>query len=367
MVLDAWDETNNGAVVSTRRFADLLRQRGHAVTIYATGKPAPHKVVLPELRIPFAGGIMGKMRFPFARADRAILRDAVATHDVLHSQFPFWLGIRATAMAREAGVPVVSSFHVQAEHLLYNVGIRWEPAVHALYRLFIRYGHDRSDHVICPSAFAEAEIRRHGLRAPTTVISNGLPPEYRPVPPEARPDFGGKRVVLSVGRLAREKRQDLLLEAVRRSRHEKEIQLVLIGAGPLRAELEERGRTLTNPPRFLYLPTLELIPYYGAADLCVHAAEVEVECMSVLEAMGCGCPCLIARSPKSATSQFAISDGFLFEHGSLEDLSARLDHWLDRPAELRAAGEAYRRAAEAYRIERSVERLLDVYRSVVRR
>ena len=33
--------------------------------------------------------------------------------------------------------------------------------------------------------------------------------------------------------------------------------------------------------------------------------------MSVLEAMACGLPCLIARSPLSATPQFALSESFL--------------------------------------------------------
>jgi len=365
MVLDAWDETNNGAVVSTQRFAALLRERGHTVTIYATGKPGPHKVVLPPLRIPIAERVMEQMRVPFAWPDRGILGKAVASHDVMHVQLPFYLGMRAIGIARRAHLPVVTTFHVQAEHLLYNVGIRNEAAVERVYRFFVRAVYERSDHVICPSAFAEAEIRRHGLRAPTTIISNGLPPEYRPIPREQRPDFGDKLVVLSVGRLAREKRHDVLLKAVRRSRHERRIQLVLIGAGPTRDEIEAQGRALTNPPVFLYLKPLEIIPYYNAADLCVHAAEVEVECMSVLEAMGCGCPCLIARSPRSATGQFAISEEFLFQHGSLDELSQRLDYWLDRPRELREAGEAYRRAAQRYRIELSVEELLGVYRTVV--
>jgi 1,2-diacylglycerol 3-alpha-glucosyltransferase len=364
MVLDSWDDANNGAVVSTRRLSALLRERGHTVTIFASGKPAPHKVVLPDFRIPIFGDVMEKMRFRFAWPDRRILRQALASHDLLHVQLPFYLGIRAIGMARKAGVPVVSTFHVQAEHLLYNIGIRNQRMVDWVYRFFLWAAYNRSDHVVCPSVFAEEEIRRYGLRVPTTVISNGLPPEYRPIPRELWPNFGGKLVVLSVGRLAREKRQDLLIEAVRRSRYESRIQLVLIGAGPMRAELEGLGKSLTNPPLFLYLPPHELIPYYNAAELCVHAAEVEVECMSVLEAMGCGCPCLIARSPKSATSQFALSGAFLFQHGSLEELSQRLAYWLDRPEELRKAGRAYQRASEHYRIEVSLEKLLAVYGAV---
>ena len=64
----------------------------------------------------------------------------------------------------------------------------------------------------------------------------------------------------------------------------------------MREELEERGKGLTNPPVFRFLKTEELVHWYSAGSLCVHASEVEVECMSVLEAMACGLPCLIADS-----------------------------------------------------------------------
>ena len=367
MVLDAWDDSRAGAVVSTRRFAGLLRERGHSVTIVAAGRPEPGKVALPQFRVPFFAGIMRKMRYSFAWPKRRILGEVLSRQDVVHVMAPFFLGVRAVTLAYRAGVPVVASFHVQAEHLLHNVGIRNRAMVARVYRLFLRTVYDRADHVVCPSPFAVRELRRYGLRAPATVISNGLPPQYRPLPRAEWPDLGGKLLVLSVGRLAQEKRHDLTIEAIRRSRHERRIQLVIIGDGPLRRRLEERARGLANPPRFLYLPTPELIPWYSAADLYVHAAEVELECMSVLEAMGCGAPCLIARSPLSATSQFAISDDFLFPAGDREALTARLDWLLEHPEVLGEARARVRKAAEAYGIDRSLERLLGVYAEVASR
>lgn len=367
MVLDVWDDPNNGAVVSAQRFTRLLRERGHEVTVVAGGRPEPGKVALPWIHVPFFDGLMRRMRFLFARPDRRALAEVISRSDVVHAQFPFPLGIRAVALARRAGVPVVTSFHVQAEHLLHNVGLRSRTLVAWVYRFFVRAFYQPSDHVVCPSPFAEREIRRYGLRAPATVISNGLPPEYRPVPRSVWPDLGGKFLVLSVGRLAREKRHDLTIEAIRHSRHEARIQLVVMGDGPLRRELEERARGLTNPPRFTYLPSHELIPWYSAADLDVHAAEVEVECMSVLEALGCGAPCLIARSPLSATPQFAVSDRFLFEAGNREELTARIDWLVEHPEALREARARAREVADGYRIEISLERLLGVYREVVER
>lgn len=365
MVIDAWDEANNGAVVSTRRFVDLLRERGHTVEVLATGAPMPGKVPFKSWVIPTPGNIMEKMRLPFAYPDRAILEPALLRQDIIHNQFPFWLGMRAIKLARKAGIPVVSTFHVQAEHLLHNVGLRSPTLVDWTYQFFLGTTYNRSDAVVCPSAFAERELRAYGLTVPTAVISNGVPPEYRPLPRGECERFEGRFTVLTVGRLAREKRHDLLIEAIRMSRHEKEIQLVALGDGPLKDRLVEQGKVLTHPPIFRWLKPHELIRYYGGADLCVHAADVEVECMSVLEAMACGLPCVIADSPLSATPQFAISDEFLFPAGSREALTARIDRWIEDPEGLARARVAYREAAQGYRVEASLEKLLALYEQVL--
>ena len=219
MVIDSWDDAANGAVVSTRRFTDLLRAQGHTVTILAAGEPAPGKVVLPTFYIPFANGIMRKMRLPFAWPSRRTVEDLLTRQDVVHIQFPFYLGIRTITLARARGLPIVSTFHVQAEHLLYNIGIRNQGWVERIYRFFLRTVYERSDAVVCPSAFAEAELEDPG---PAGENHRHLQRRSAPLPAGAArrgsvPDFGERFVLLSVGRLAREKRHELVIDAVRRS------------------------------------------------------------------------------------------------------------------------------------------------------
>ena len=68
--------------------------------------------------------------------------------------------------------------------------------------------------------------------------------------------------------------------------------------------------------------------YYNMADLYVHAADIEVECMSAMEAMACGKPLLISDSEKSATKQFALDSRSLFTAGNAEDLTSRIDYWI---------------------------------------
>jgi glycosyltransferase involved in cell wall biosynthesis len=159
----------------------------------------------------------------------------------------------------------------------------------------------------------------------------------------------------------------VLIEAVRSSRHEPRVQLVILGDGPLRDRLRALASSLTNSAVFDCLPAPELIPYYTDADLHVHTAEVEVEGMAVLEAMGCGLPCLIATSPTSATAQFARSAPFRFPAGSSKALTASIDHWIEHPDELAAARADHSEAARNYHIDTSVDRLLGVYQKVLSR
>src|SRR5262249_50432503 len=126
MVIDEWDDASNGGVVSTQRFTKLLRQRGHVVTVIAGGRAAAGKIGLPPFYLPLVENRMRQMRFMFAWPKRQVLKAAFARQDLIHVQTPFYLGMQAITMARKAGLPVVSSFHVQAENVLHNIGIRSE-------------------------------------------------------------------------------------------------------------------------------------------------------------------------------------------------------------------------------------------------
>ena len=221
--------------------------------------------------------------------------------------------------------------------------------------------YNRSSMVICPSKFAENELRYYGLEAPATVISNGLLPMFRPVPVERDPAHAGKFIILSVGRNAPEKRQGFIIQAIGKSKYRDKIQLILAGEGPLREKLQESARELPNPPVFLTLTSEELVKYYNMADLYVHAANVEVECMTVLEGMGCGLPPLIADSPKSAASQFALDDRSLFEWDNLGQLSEKIDYWVDHPVELQQVRKLYHESAQHFLIGKSYDKLVEVY------
>jgi len=369
-VTDIWDGgVRNGGAVSARRFVAALRRRMD-VTVVTTGDPGEARadhLILPSFYVPGFRRVMREMGFPFAWPNRAVLEEVFRGSDVVHVQFPFALGMRSASLARRLGLPLVAAFHVQPENLSYNVGLRSERLDATVYRLFLRTLYDKADEVVCPSPFARDELVRHGLRGPVEVISNGIADGFRPGPAERFERHRGRFLVLAVGRLAREKRLDVVVEGVRRSRNAGRIQLVVTGRGPESDRVARLGSALPVPAEVTFVPDGDVVRLMRTADLLVHASEVELEGMAVLEAMGCGLPALVADAPLSASRQFAASPDFLFRPGDPGDLAAHLDLLLESPGRIAAARERCLALAPAFAFEESVRRLEDVYRRAAAR
>ena len=361
-VIDTIDDSRNGAVISTQRFIRLLRKEGNEVRIVSTGKEEENKVSLREF-YPFIGKkIMQQMKFAFARPDKKRMVEAFKGADIIHNQFPFYLGYRAIGIARELNIPVASTFHVQAEQIVYNAGLRKKFLVSFIYWLFVKFIYNRSDIVICPSPLAGEEIRKRGCRRPIVVISNGVSGEYRPLNGLSKEQE--TFTILTVGRNAAEKRQEMILRAVANSKHREKIRLVIVGEGPLRERLEKlNSDLLSNTAQFYYLPPEEIIPFYNKANLYVHASTVEVECMTALEAMACGLPLLVANAEFSAAKQFALNDKHLFT--TQDELTQKIDYWFEQRNELYKAGLEYLTLADQYRLENSYALLKGAYANII--
>jgi glycosyltransferase involved in cell wall biosynthesis len=360
-VTDTFEDGESGGTISALRFVQALR-REHEVTVLATGgRPGPGRVVLPGFQLPLHA--MRANRFTMGVPRRALLAPAIERADVVHLQFPFWVSFAALACARRAGVPVLAAFHLQPENMLWNVGVRSPRLVRALYRFWVRRFYDGADAVLCPTPFAESLLRRHGLRVPTFVVSNGVSPSIRRRALPRDPAF----TIMMVGRLAPEKRHDVVLEAIARSRHADRIRLVIAGAGPLEQDIRRRGSALVHPPEMTGFITdpARLERLYNTASLFVHASDVEIEGMAVLEAMSCGLPVLVADSPDSASARLVPGPDCRFAGGDAADLAARIDHLIEHPEELARLRERVYRAAQGYSFDASVRRLVDVYRRVI--
>lgn len=363
-ICDTLHTTAGGGVMSAEYVVERLRRDHEVVCLSADGEGA-----LPTLRLPIRA--LREMHFVLAVPDRERVRRMLESVDVVHLQLPFWLSFTALAEARKLGLPVVAGFHFQPENAFHNVGIHSTTLNELVYRLMVTRFYDRVDAVVCPTPFAEAKLRDHGLKAKSFVISNGVPPDVARASAHAAPHIvpgrGDPFFILAVGRLAAEKRQEIIVEAVRLSRHRDRIRLVLCGTGPCEAELKERALALPNGAEIGFLPRDALLADLARADLFVHASDVELEGMAVLEAMSAGLPSLIADAPESAASALALNDDFRFPAGDALALSRKIDALIDDPAKLEAARGPYRARAHEYDFGASVRKLVEVYRWAVER
>ena len=326
---------------------EYLKAR-HKVTVISTGKAESGKIVLPQFYLPFAKKQMLEMGFLFAWPKHKVLENAFKNADLIHIQFPFLLGYKALKIARSMGKPVVMGFHVQPENLMWNIGLNFDWLNAAIYRLFINSFYNKGDLILAPSSLGKAMLEKFGLRTPVEVVSNGLPAQFKPGNFRPHTEFEDKFVILMVGRLATEKRHNLVIRAIKQSKYSDKIQLVVTGKGPLLEELQKLGDTLPNPAQFTYISQDELIRLFNNAQLFVHASEIELEGMAVMEAIGCGLPALIANSNTSASNQFALNEQFLFAAGNVEQLTARINYWYENPEKLKAARRNYLKKAEQY-------------------
>jgi glycosyltransferase involved in cell wall biosynthesis len=362
---DLLDGAGNGGVMSARRFVAALREH-HDVTALTTGPASDGRASLPAFTLPPFGRVMREMGFVFAWPHRPTLERVIGEADVLHVQFPFLLGVRAIAVARRLGTAVVAASHLQPENMFLNIGLRSPRLAEWTWRLFLRTVYQRADVVICPSDFARGELLRRGLTVPTEVISNGIAPRFAPDPAERAARHAGRFLVLSVGRLAREKRLDVVIEGVRRSRHAGRLQLVIAGRGPEARRLRARAASLPLPAEVSFVSDDELLRLLRTADLLLHASELELEGMAVLEALGCGLPALIADAPLSAARHLALSEDLLFAAGDPDDLARKLDALLDEPARLGVLRARALETARGLSLAASAARLEAVYQRVAR-
>jgi len=371
LVVDTFGINNNGTTISAIRFSKSLAERGHTVRIVACGDPDHSGIdpeygyelfYVPELVVPIASWMAYKQNTLFAKPVKSVLEKAIKGADIVHIYQPWPLGWKAERIARKLGVPSIAAFHIQPENITYNIGLGWFPlAAHFIYYLLYLIFYRRFSHIHCPSKFIATQLRCHGYRAQLHVISNGIDPDFCPSSIRKKGTYTTFNVLM-IGRLSAEKRQDVLIRAVQRSRNAQRIQLYFAGQGPKERRLRRMGKKLANPPIFGYYNQKELIELIRSCDLYVHASDIEIEGISCIEAFSCGLVPIISGSKRSATRQFAVGEMHLFRAGNASHLAERIDAWIENPQGLIEVGNMYAQYAKKYLLERSIKKIEKVYK-----
>ena len=174
-----------------------------------------------------------------------------------------------------------------------------------------------------------------------------------------------KIVITMVGRLSGEKRQDLLIESVKKLKYADKIQLVFAGNGTMKNHYEKLGEDLKNKPIMQFYEKEDLKKLLSYTDLYVHTSDAEIEAISCIEAIATGLVPIIAKSDISATKQFALDERSLFTAGNSDELAEKIAYWLEHPEEKAKMEKEYAKFAENFKIENSIKKIEEMFQEEI--
>jgi phosphatidylinositol alpha 1,6-mannosyltransferase len=281
-----WPDVN-GVANSVVRVGEHLTRLGHDPLVIAprpATRPSQAGPSLPVVHVPGVG-LPGyadvRMALPTRRIEAALRQHRP---DVLHLASPFIMGAWASAAGERLGVPMVAVFQTDVPGFARPYGLRF--AEHMAWRV-IRRIHQRAACTLAPSSSTAAELTAHDVprvgrwgRGVDTMLFD---PHRRS--PALRRDLApdGELIVGYVGRLAPEKRVDLLAPVSELPG----VRVVIVGDGPTRLELER----LMPHARFLGTRIgVDLARAYASLDVFVHTGPHDTFCQAIQEALASGLP-----------------------------------------------------------------------------
>ncbi len=356
----------NGVTRTLHRLERAIRARGGEVRTWTPRDPRaePHDDVHELRAVPFWAYPELRIALPDGRrVEREVER---WSPNLVHAATPFGAGLAGRRVALRLGLPLVTSYHTSfsAYARFYHFGALARPGWS-----YLRWFHNGGRRTYAPSNATAAELRGRGFRG-VRVWSRGVDtarfnPRFRST--AFRDHLGvapGRWLVGNVGRVAREKGLDAMLEAMHALDRETPGRFVFAfaGDGPY---LESLRREAPASARFLgRLEGEDLSRFFASLDLFVFPSTTDTFGNVLLEAMASGVP-ILAADAEPTRDLVTPGLGLLYYPGAAANLAAGIRAALAKPEQLTAM----RASALTLAAERGWDRIFDDliadYRTVI--
>jgi len=368
LVTDTYTPQVNGVTTVVQRIARLLRAAGHAAAVVAPRYPdraagnRNDELRVPSLPFPPYPSV--RLSLPFGhRVDGYLARFAP---DLVHLHTEGPLGTIGRRWALRADVPLVTTFHTQFPQYARYYGL---PALEALVWRWLTWFHRPARFTQTPGEFIRDELVARGVAhamvwgrgVDTTLFHPGRrDPAWRT---RLRAD-DDQVIVLHVGRLAREKNLDVLLEAWRlgHAAFGSRVVWVIAGRGPLERRI---AAELPWARRAGFLEREDLAALYASADLCMLPSHTETCGLVALEAMASGLPVIAADAGGFPESVQHEVSGLLVAPDDASGFFAALTRLVGNTGERRALGQQARQRALQRDVAGEDEELLAQYGAAI--
>jgi phosphatidylinositol alpha 1,6-mannosyltransferase len=365
IITESFPPDVNGVAHCVMRVADHLSRNGHHPLVIAPESaraslgddsqfPYPVERV-PS--IPLPGYPTFRLGIPSPKIRRAIVDHGT---EVVHLASPVALGAWGSHVARSLDLPTVAVY--QTDLPAYARAYRLSKATQAFAWRWLRDIHNAAGRTLAPSSATAADLREHGM-ANVSIWGRGVDtvlfhPRKRDAGLRAELAPGGEVLAGYIGRLATEKRVDLLAAITAQPG----VRLVITGGGPEEAELREAI------PNAVFLGERhgeDLARIYASMDVFVHSGPFETFGQTIQEAAASGLPVV---APAAGGPLDLVADGvsgYLVPPGDGSALAAGVARLAADPALRARMSEAARRQVLGRSWAALTSELIDHYTAVI--
>ncbi len=306
----------NGVATSTKILRDELIKHGHEVVVVTSELPSecdylddPDDNILrvPGLEIQALYGYRACNIYSF-KGMREIKGMNI---EVIHVQTEFGIGIFGRIVGESLNIPVVYTYHTMWADYSHYVNPVNSTAIDGLIKKAITriskfYG-DKSAELIVPSTKTEEALKKYGLNKEMHVIPTGL--ELDKFDPKNKNELlisqikqqyeiENQFIITFLGRIAKEKSIDVLIDAIKEVvKENNNVLCLIVGGGPQLDELKEIVKDSHINKYVIFTgpkPSEEVPSYYHLSNVFVSASVTETQGLTYIEAMASGIP-VIAR------------------------------------------------------------------------
>ncbi len=318
----------NGVSISVQLFAEALRQQGHKVFIFCPGnslKNEPEQDDIIRFRsFPSMWHEEYRDTIPFLQKNLDYAKSFDL--DIIHVHTPAQMGIFGARVAKELGLPLVTTYHTDVEQYaevyrrivlgflagaafgplaIGNVGllrdtmraIRPDLPLRNWNKKIVREGlnvfHSNCDLVLAPSVKIEKLLKSYHTPAQVKVLATGIDPSEAKLasPEDMRAKFGltdDAVVLVMIARLGREKNIQTLISAIAKIvKLEPRTQLVLVGTGPHEEYFREQVNRLNVAQHIHFTGLLNRAEIYATlrdADIFTFPSVMDTQGLVINEA-----------------------------------------------------------------------------------
>lgn len=382
----------NGVCISVKSFAIELAKKGHEVTIicpsYKDSENNDTEIVLEDGKIiPIYR--LSSWVFIFSKEDR--LTKITEWHklkkyldefkpDILHTNTEFVVGKFAYFYGKHRNIPLIYTFHTYWENYFKNYA-EFVPTELTRFvgRSVSKYFLSRANTIIAPThRFAEV-VNSYNIKSNMTILPTGISDSFESYDSNHEieiknrikslyPDYENKKILLYVGRVAKEKNLDFLLEAFKKIRENNEnVILLIVGDGPELNALKKTALKSKYSKEIIftgYFLREELGYLYKMCDIFVFPSLTETQGLVTIEAMTMGLP-VVAIGEMGTLDVMQGDNGGFMTKNDVDEFTQKVSLLLqNKELHIQKSKEALEWSKQ-WSISSTTDKLLEIYKNAI--